>query len=519
VVPALTSCYHVLVMAASHDRSSTPPASSRLDEVLAAVLLLGQQADASAAAAAVSGPSSSAAGALPSQQPHVLASQHAAAAATGADHSPMRRRRVCNLKKEAASSSAAAAAASAAPGPGPAAAARTSLKRKTMAPCTAAEAPPAQPSKASLDFAAPEFKKWSSSGRCEEMTDSTPLWHARNTEALRGRLQQDGYLLIRGVIARPDVMRAREVIQKKLREVSGGRGWLVDMSAGVVEPADMADDVDQWDEVRRHSAVQSLPHHWQLEQLLRCVFGSTGHMSLGPDHQTTWIRAKARKEATPPHSDYGYFVRHRNIFKQFYVAQPLTYAQCQRQAALVQRAAGLSKQQQERACTTSCEQQQQQASRVCSLCGFGFHDVCLDLQPKANASAGSEDGEWHCPSCRDAYFSFFTCWMPLVDIPADPEYSRLIIAPGTHTLGGYSCSTGRDTSNSASNLLPSGWSDGGKQSICGQSTWHVPSQLSAGDIILFNIKTVHAANRHNRDDFRISIDTRIVGHESRKQHM
>jgi ectoine hydroxylase-related dioxygenase (phytanoyl-CoA dioxygenase family) len=109
--------------------------------------------------------------------------------------------------------------------------------------------------------------------------------------------------------------------------------------------------------------------------------------------------------------------------------------------------------------------------------------------------------------------------MPLVDIPADPEYSRLIIAPGTHTLGGYSCSTGRDTSNSASNLLPSGWSDGGKQSICGQSTWHVPSQLSAGDIILFNIKTVHAANRHNRDDFRISIDTRIVGHESRKQHM
>jgi hypothetical protein len=63
-----------------------------------------------------------------------------------------------------------------------------------------------------------------------ELTDSTPLLH--DGPALRARLADDGYLLLRGVIDRDRVLRARNVVRAHARE----QGWVTDearMAEGV----------------------------------------------------------------------------------------------------------------------------------------------------------------------------------------------------------------------------------------------------------------------------------------------
>jgi ectoine hydroxylase-related dioxygenase (phytanoyl-CoA dioxygenase family) len=48
------------------------------------------------------------------------------------------------------------------------------------------------------------------------------------------------------------------------------------------------------------------------------------------------------------------------------------------------------------------------------------------------------------------------------------------------------------------------------------STWQIPRTMRAGDVILFNIKTVHAATRQMNDRVRLSMDTRVTTSSRRK---
>ena len=93
--------------------------------------------------------------------------------------------------------------------------------------------------------------------------------------------------------------------------------------------------------------------------------------------------------------------------------------------------------------------------------------------------------------------NYWTCWTALGDIRGLD--GRLALIPSSHRLGGYEDAVRED-------LLPRGYSKHFEQA----SVWHTPTNIDMGDIILFNIKTIHAATRNGGEKFRLSLDTRIT---------
>ncbi len=45
--------------------------------------------------------------------------------------------------------------------------------------------------------------------------------------------------------------------------------------------------------------------------------------------------------------------------------------------------------------------------------------------------------------------------------------------------------------------------------------WCAPSSMRRGDILLFNVKTIHAATVQKNDRTRLSLDTRITSYPKR----
>ena len=100
-----------------------------------------------------------------------------------------------------------------------------------------------------------------------------------------------------------------------------------------------------------------------------------------------------------------------------------------------------------------------------------------------------------------------TAWVPLGDYA--PEDGVLAVCAGSHLARGMSGGRGRgggggddddddDDEPEAKTELPPGF-DGGE--------WHA-SDVRMGDVVLFDIRLVHASTRNGADAFRISADTR-----------
>lgn len=124
---------------------------------------------------------------------------------------------------------------------------------------------------------------------------------------------------------------------------------------------------------------------------------------------------------------------------------------------------------------------------LCDLCGHGWHTYCLrplvsELPPK--------DEEWHCHECSNRPLRYWTCWIPLGDLT--PVDGRLALIPGSHQIGGYETPVVKD-------MLPGGYS----KEVANKAIWHIPNHINMGDIILFNIKTIHAATRNEAHTFRL----------------
>jgi hypothetical protein len=310
-----------------------------------------------------------------------------------------------------------------------------------------------------------------------------------------------------------------------------GSGWLVDLHTrnGVVLPPEDSDPsfagtTRGWVEVLTDEPIRQLPNHPKLRAAYECVFRLSGleWLALPPEEGSTWLRAKAYGESTVPHSDYGYFRSKRTILSRYY--SPL-----QRMFNV----RSLDETQLRSFCVGHCwhrgrtavPQQPEPKRFYCSLCRVGFHADCLNRlwpmsapcaadkrahDPKLKAKETDderEEGEWHCPCCSDANMDMWTCWMPLIDIPADPNCSRLMVLPRSHLLPGY-VQLRNHTADGAhkEQRLPHRWKGDARSG----AVWQVPSELRAGDIILFNIKLIHAANPNNSGHFRISLDTRVV---------
>jgi ectoine hydroxylase-related dioxygenase (phytanoyl-CoA dioxygenase family) len=179
---------------------------------------------------------------------------------------------------------------------------------------------------------------------------------------------------------------------------------------------------------------------------------------------------KGSGELTAEHTDYYYFKNNTDIFKN-YTDNANKYAKNEN-------------------CIVCNDDRDEDKTVICDLCDRNFHFDCLNPTLKELPS-----GEFHCFDCANAAFPYWTCWIAMGDVNlAD---GRLCLIPGTHKLNGYH--------NTKNELLPSEFT----KAIENKAVWRA-ADLKAGDLILFNIKTVHAASKNLTHQYRVSCDTRVT---------
>merc|ERR1711933_154430 len=88
------------------------------------------------------------------------------------------------------------------------------------------------------------------------------------------------------------------------------------------------------------------------------------------------------------------------------------------------------------------------------------------------------EGGWHCPICAISPLSIYTTWISLSELKA-PKDSILAVVPRSHQLIGWDMPK-------LDSKLPSDFN--------WKLPWLIPKQVGYGDIIIFNIKTVHASS-------------------------
>jgi len=90
----------------------------------------------------------------------------------------------------------------------------------------------------------------------------------------------------------------------------------------------------------------------------------------------------------------------------------------------------------------------------------------------------------------------YTCWVPMGDYEITD--GTLAVCQGSHLLPGYDA----DSFGESKKELPKSFSSFNHTAI-----WRTTS-FKAGDIVVFDIRTIHASTKNLSNRFRISMDTR-----------
>lgn len=325
----------------------------------------------------------------------------------------------------------------------------------------------------------------------QELEDSTDLYEQGLFQALYNKLDSEGVVLVRNIIPRDVAMLARDSLLKHIASKPGSiqentdyklgvigsikEGFTVDAESGEqpVQREAIASAVQGWKEIGNSTALKDIYNGKHLKQFYHQLFG--GKFTNFPD--CTWLRMKGVKELTAEHTDYYYFKNNTNIFSEF-------INNSSKAAAQNSECSGY--------CVICHQEGGDEKTLLCDLCERPFHMDCCKPAIKHIPS-----GEWHCFDCANQDFPYWTCWIALGDINLDD--GRLCLIPKSHKIQGY------EYSNIKNKLLPLQFT----KSIASQSIWRA-ANLKAGDVILFNIKTIHAANENLTNRYRISCDTRVT---------
>eukprot|EP01006_Ploeotia_vitrea_P023413 TRINITY_DN55876_c0_g1_i1.p1 TRINITY_DN55876_c0_g1~~TRINITY_DN55876_c0_g1_i1.p1 ORF type:complete len:329 (+),score=146.56 TRINITY_DN55876_c0_g1_i1:16-1002(+) len=244
----------------------------------------------------------------------------------------------------------------------------------------------------------------------QTMPDSTALL-ARNDggAALRKRLDEDGYVLLRGVLDRESVLAARHVVAASLHEDWGITHVEDGVKGKEVDDAVIAEGKEGvlltgYTAITHHEDVLAVLEGEQLATLFeRHVFGGRRAATFN----NKWVRVKGKDEFTDEHTDFYRF-------------------------------------------------------------------------------SGNAEG-------------MYTCWCPLGDYA--PTHGTLVVCEGSHKLDGY---TADDYSMEEKAELPPGFDKFVERPT---TVWR-SATFAAGDIVIFDIRLVHASTLNTTDRFRISMDTR-----------
>lgn len=137
-----------------------------------------------------------------------------------------------------------------------------------------------------------------------ELADSTGLMG--DPPALRARLQEDGYLFLKGVLSRAAVMDARrEVFQRMVQVGEIAEPAEAGISTGTSRRAEMEPDLGRfWKSVSEGPNLRSASHGSAMAAIMSLVFGETAR-----PQDYMFLRAGPFGRATGLHFDYPFFTR------------------------------------------------------------------------------------------------------------------------------------------------------------------------------------------------------------------
>jgi len=203
----------------------------------------------------------------------------------------------------------------------------------------------------------------------------------------------------------------------------------------------------------------------------------------------TWIRIKGAGEMTVEHADYFHFREATPLF-----ASPSEVDDSMAQFLPARTAAEKERRREEGggdAAEFGCRKCQDPRDTdkilLCDECDSGCHIDCLDPPLKSLPQE-----QWFCQDCNPRPV-FGTVWMPLEPLPV--EHGTFCILPKSHNITEYH-------EQYKDHQLPNNYWRESKG-----RPWHV-AEYEPGDVVLFDMRTVHATTKNLTDRFRMSVDTR-----------
>lgn len=332
-----------------------------------------------------------------------------------------------------------------------------------------------------------------------ELADSTALYRAGNHAALFHRLHEDGYVFMRGVLPADASSAARDRMFQYLRDIGwtgegnaakkGQAGCTVEYYSGTIisgqslkaGPQSSA-SMDAWAAMGRHPSFQRTVLGPELARPLDLLAKGYGQYvgtkaAAKPASAFTWLRVKAPGEFTPEHADYYYLKESTDLY-----AVGSTRADAQ--AKLEDPARG----------TAKCVQCKSSGVTlddfvVCSECGVRHHMACMK-PPIFEAP----EHPWYCADCSPQPM-VVTSWIPLGDVA--PTQGGLCVMNRGHHMSNMD---DRDSYMQ----LPKSFKKEGKDAL-----W-LTADYRPGDLVVFNVKSIHATSSNQTKEFRTSADTRWV---------
>jgi hypothetical protein len=265
-------------------------------------------------------------------------------------------------------------------------------------------------------------------------------------------------------------------------------GWTVAAATGkairntsAALKEDTPQEVAKWRALGTSEAVQEVICGAAITGVLEKVLGPhTNHQDC------VHMRAVGTSESTPLHTDYFFCHQQRDILRAPVGIPDAGSAGfcfvCEQPADSDDRLAS----------DTAAPQLQ-----TCTACKRSCHPSCAETVPQTlDTDSEFAVPRWHCKSCANSPFAAYTAWVALTDITE--QQGRLALAHGSHKLGSY-----HEAEVLKRGTVPAGFD-------AKKASWALPSTISAGSILIFNIKISHGTTDHTGDAFRLSIDTRVT---------
>lgn len=122
-------------------------------------------------------------------------------------------------------------------------------------------------------------------------------------QAFRQAIEQDGYLLLRGLLDRTAVLAAREEVMTRLHEVGEVKAPPIDgIATGTSQRLQRGDLGEFWDSVSNGTALRAVTHGDQLQEAVAALLGEPSR-----PHDLMYLRPVTVGQCTDLHYDYPFF--------------------------------------------------------------------------------------------------------------------------------------------------------------------------------------------------------------------